>query len=85
MWSLKDSYCRGEPHLNRISLPALVIQSDGDSGVFPSDAQAIFDALASADKKLEMIEGDHYLVEPENARNEVADLIASWLNEQGAG
>ncbi|MDA7725616.1 hypothetical protein N8881_02395, partial [Pseudomonadales bacterium] len=45
MWSLKESHCQGPPHLNRIDNPALVIQSLADTGVFPSDAQGIFDAL----------------------------------------
>lgn len=79
MWSLRDSYCSGVPHLERITEPALVIQSDADTGVFPSDAQQIFDALGSADKQLEMITGDHYLVEPAGARDQVADRIADWL------
>ena len=67
------------PHLERISEPALVIQSDGDTGVFPRDAQLIYDSLGSREKTLHMIEGDHYLTEPSQARDEVADLIAGWL------
>lgn len=82
MWSLKDSYCRGVPHLNRINEPALVIQSDADTGVFPSDAQLILDSVASQDKQLEMVAGDHYLVEPDDARDKVADIIARWLHER---
>ena len=84
MWSLKDSHCRGAPHLNRITQPALVLQSDGDTGVFPSDAKAIFDAVGTQDKHLEMIEGDHYLQTPENARAKVADLIIDWLKAHDA-
>ena len=84
MWSLRDSHCRGAPHLNRITQPALVIQSLGDTGVFPSDAQAIHDALASTDKTLEMITGDHYLQTPETARDQVADLIVDWLKSHHA-
>ena len=84
MWSLRDSHCRGAPHLNRIAQPALVIQSLGDTGVFPSDARAIHDALASTDKTLEMITGDHYLQTPETARDHVADLITDWLKSRNA-
>ena len=32
--------------------PALVINADQDTGVFPSDAQRIYDALAGTDKTL---------------------------------
>lgn len=84
MWSLTDSHCRGAPHLARIKQPALVIQSRGDSGVFPSDAQAIFDAIGATDKSLEMIDGDHYLQSPDNARDGVADMIADWVKSKGA-
>ncbi len=84
MWSLEDSHCSGAPHLARITQPALVVQSTGDTGVFPSDARAIYDALGSDDKKLEMIPGDHYLETPDTARDDVADLIAAWLAGQGA-
>ncbi|MDA0977217.1 MAG: alpha/beta hydrolase [Proteobacteria bacterium] len=82
MWSLRDSYCSGVQHLQRIDEPALVIQSDGDTGVFPSDARQIIDSLASSDKRLEMIPGDHYLVEPADARDHAADIVAAWLAEK---
>ncbi|MEZ5557012.1 MAG: hypothetical protein R3E86_00480 [Pseudomonadales bacterium] len=84
MWSLSDSHCSGAPHLNRITQPALVVQSTGDTGVFPSDARAIFDELGAEDKRLEMITGDHYLETPDNARDDTADLIVGWLEEHGA-
>lgn len=84
MWSLRDSHCRGAPHLERITQPALVIQSDGDTGVFPSDARAIHDALGSSDKELQMIEGDHYLTQPTTARAGVADMIAAWVQARSA-
>jgi len=48
------------------------------------DAKAIYDALASTDKHLEMIPGDHYLEAPGNARDNVADMIADWLKTKGA-
>ena len=84
MWSLEDSHCRGAPHLQKITQPALVIQSTADTGVFPSDTKAIYDALGSADKTMEMVPGDHYLLEPDNARADVADMIAAWLQARGA-
>ena len=82
MWSLRDSCCRGAEHLGRITEPALVIQSDADTGVFPSDAEAIFQQLASSEKALHMISGDHYLQEPNDARDVAADLIQDWLQAQ---
>ena len=82
MWSLSDSHCSGEKHLQRILQPAFVIQSDADTGVFPSDAQAIYAGLGSADKHLEMIAGDHYLETPADGRQVAADMIAAWANSR---
>jgi esterase/lipase len=79
MWSLEYSCCSGAPHLQRISLPALVIQSTADAGVFPADAEKIFCDLASDDKELKMVEGDHYLLQPDGVRDAVADLIHDWI------
>jgi pimeloyl-ACP methyl ester carboxylesterase len=79
MWSLRHSQCRGAPHLARITVPSLVVQSLADTGVFPSDARAIHDALGARDKRLELVTGDHYLETPARARADVADLIAGWV------
>ena len=32
-----------------------------------------------ADKRLEFIKADHYLLEPDGARTQAADLIADWV------
>ena len=47
MWSLRHAQTRAEPHLARLTCPALVINAEQDTGVYPSDAQRIYDALAS--------------------------------------
>lgn len=78
MWSLRTSHCQGVPHLRRITVPSLVVQSTADTGVFPSDALAIHEALASNDKEMHLVTGDHYLETPTTARDDVADLIAGW-------
>ena len=79
MWSLDHSPCSGEAHLRKITCPALVIQADADCGVFPSDAQAVFDALGGSKKLLVSVAGDHYLLTPETARRDTALLIHDWL------
>jgi pimeloyl-ACP methyl ester carboxylesterase len=78
MWSLRHAQTRAEPHLARIDCPALVINAEQDTGVFPSDAQRIHDALASSDKTLTSIDTDHYFTTP-GARSEQADTIAKWI------
>ncbi len=80
MWSLREGQCRGAPHLAKVSVPALVIQSLGDTGVFPSDAQRIYAGLAARDKSMHLLDGDHYLTEPVGARAAVSDLIAAWVS-----
>ncbi len=78
MWSLRHAQTRAEPHLARIDCPALVINAEQDTGVFPSDAQRIYDALASTDKTLHSADTDHYFTTP-GARSEKADTIAKWI------
>ncbi len=82
MWSLRDSQCTSSAHLPRIRVPALVIQSLADTGVFPSDALAIHGALGSADLTRHEVRGDHYLQAPADARATVADLIDGWLRRR---
>ena len=82
MWSLETSQCRGEPHLQKLTMPALVVQSLGDTGVFPSDAKTIFEALAASDKSLEFLPGAHYFEDDPALRDRVADLIAAWIEKR---
>jgi pimeloyl-ACP methyl ester carboxylesterase len=82
MWSLAESQCRATPHLGRITAPALVVQSTGDQGCFLSDARAIHDELGSTDKRIELVPGDHYLRQPEGAREALADLVVGWVEER---
>ncbi|MFV0494585.1 alpha/beta hydrolase [Mycobacterium sp.] len=81
MWSLRVAQTRAEPHLARIDCPALVINADGDTGVFPSDAKRIFDALAGTDKTQAVIDADHYFLTP-GARDQQADMIADWISKR---
>jgi pimeloyl-ACP methyl ester carboxylesterase len=78
MWSLDASQCRGAPHLARVRVPSLVVQSTGDRGVFPSDARAIHDALGGDDTQLVFVPGEHYF--EDGGRPDVADLLAAWIS-----
>ena len=79
MWSLDNSRCGGAEHLAQITLPAVVVSATMDTGVFPSDAAGILDALGSQDKQLVELPGDHYFRAPAGARESVADLLAEWV------
>ena len=78
MWSLSAARCRGADVLGRVRVPALVIQSTADQGVFPSDARAIYDNLGSADKRFELVRGRHYFEDDDAALEDAIDLIAGW-------
>ena len=82
MWSLETSACRGADRLRQVALPSLVVQSLADQGVFPSDARAIFEALAATDKGLEFLPGRHYFEDDEPAREGVADLLTDWIRSR---
>ncbi|WP_019630536.1 alpha/beta hydrolase [Actinomadura atramentaria] len=84
LWSLDDSQTRAHPHLARITVPSLVVNADADTGVFPSDATAMYDALAARDKQRHDLPGDHYFLEPADARANLADLVEGWINERFA-
>ena len=84
MWSLETSQCRAEPHLANLHVPTLVISADSDTGVYPSDAKAIFEQVAAADKTFASLPGDHYFLEPDDGRDKVADLVADWISERYA-
>ena len=82
MWSLRTSQCTAAPHLARIIVPSLVVHATADTGVFDSDARALYDAVAAADKTLAAIRADHYLQEPDGSREQAADLIAAWVTSR---
>ena len=82
MWSLSAARCRGAEHLRRVRVPALVVQSTADQGVFPSDARAIYDNLGSADKRLELVRGRHYFEDDAAALTDVVELIAAWTAQR---
>ncbi|MFN3231120.1 MAG: alpha/beta hydrolase [Alphaproteobacteria bacterium] len=82
MWSLETSQCQGAPHLAKLTRPSLVVQSTGDTGVFPSDARQIFEAISAEDKTLEFLPGAHYFEDDPAQRDAVADLMAGWVRER---
>jgi hypothetical protein len=82
MWSLAESQCRVGEHLAKVKVPAIVINPHGDAGVYPSDADALYDAIGSDDKRRLDLPGDHYFQEPAGARDRVAEVIAQWIDER---
>lgn len=79
MWSLETSKCQGPEQLAKFAIPALVIQSRADQGVFLSDARKMFEAVGSKDKTIELIPGNHYLEDGPDYRHRAASIIADWV------
>jgi pimeloyl-ACP methyl ester carboxylesterase len=79
MWSLETSKCQGPEQLAKFAIPALVIQSRADQGVFLSDASKMFKAVGSKDKSIELIPGNHYLEDGPEFRHRAASIIADWI------
>jgi pimeloyl-ACP methyl ester carboxylesterase len=82
MWSLRTSQCIAAPHLAKITVPSLVVHATADACVYASDARGLYEAMAAADKSVEFIKADHYLLEPDGARDQAADLLAAWVGER---
>ena len=82
MWSLSDSQC-GLDQLRRVNVPALVVDADADTGIFPSGTAQIVAALRDRPDTppvaTHTVSADHYLLDPPGARLEAADLIAEWV------
>jgi pimeloyl-ACP methyl ester carboxylesterase len=82
MWSLETSKCQGPPQLAKLTVPALVVQSTADMGVFPTDARRIFESIAGPDKRLEFVKGAHYFEDREDHREAAIDLMTDWIGER---
>ena len=72
---------------HRLEVPAMIVEYDADNAVFPSDARAILASLASDDKTLVTVAGDHYGHPAPGAsdwgRNLALAAITSWLRSRG--
>ncbi len=83
MWSLTDSQCNIS-QARKITLPAIVIDADADTGIFASNTAKIVAALrdrpGAPEVEAHTLASDHYLREPPNARSEAADLIVDWIH-----
>jgi pimeloyl-ACP methyl ester carboxylesterase len=82
MWSLEDSKACFEHTGPAFKVPALVIQGTADVGVYPSDAQRIFELLGSVDKEIHLIPGAHFFEDSHRSLDRAVDLISSWVDSR---
>ena len=66
-----------------LRLPTLMLEYTGDQAAFPSDMEAIYQALGSSDKQRARVRGNHHgqaLVDGEPSGQEVAGrMVQDWL------
>ena len=82
-WSALSSNAAMLPCAADLSVPALMIEYTGDNSVFPADAQAIFDAIGSADKTRYRVHGNHHgqAIDPDlpSGQGIAGQHIRDWL------
>jgi pimeloyl-ACP methyl ester carboxylesterase len=83
LWSLSHTQVKIDRLFPHIHQPALVISGEHDQGCWPSYSQNIFDVLGSQDKTRARLDGGHYFEPPHGNRDQLADVIASWIEDKG--
>jgi hypothetical protein len=85
-WSGVSSNADVVSNAAKITVPSMVIYYRGDNAIFPSDARAVYDAIAATDKHLASAPGDHYgfgvgTQERTGAPQALAQIV-TWLRER---
>ena len=79
-WSIDDSRCNALVCAPRIKAPLLVIENSADDAVPQPHTRMLFDAAASADKTMHVIEGaTHYYAGQPELLAQVMGLTRDWL------
>ena len=63
----------------RMTLPALLIDYQGDNAILPSDTELIASSLASGQVARRSVPGDHYGFPAEQGRDAAVEEVVSWL------
>ena len=85
-WSGLSSRADLVANVARIEEPTLLVTPSRDREILPSDAQAIEQAIASADKQAVMLDARHYFEDagaqgsPDVER--LMDVVVSWIRER---
>jgi pimeloyl-ACP methyl ester carboxylesterase len=85
-WSGLSSNADVACNAAKITVPSLVVYYTGDNAIFPSDARTAYAAIASSDKQIHAVPGDHYgfAVGTQDRRGAPIALtrVAEWLRER---
>lgn len=86
-WSGLSSQASVLDRIHAVTVPTLVLNYTGDNGLYPDEAEEIYAASPSRDKKLALVEGDHFgfplAHKPgKGGREESLEIITAWLRER---
>jgi pimeloyl-ACP methyl ester carboxylesterase len=87
-WSGLSSNADLVANVAKITTPTLVIHAGRDREIYPSDLEAIAGALASTDKRVEIIAGARHYFEPELGEKATPhveacmDIVVPWIQER---
>jgi pimeloyl-ACP methyl ester carboxylesterase len=89
-WSGLSSNADLVRNVARITTPTLLVHAGRDREIFPADIQAIGNAMASTDKRIETVPGARHYFEPELGAKEspdvdrCMDIVVPWIQERFA-
>ncbi|MGH7966554.1 MAG: alpha/beta hydrolase, partial [Candidatus Binatia bacterium] len=88
-WSGLSSQASVLDRVSAVTVPTLVLNYTGDNGLYPDEAEEIYQVSPSRDKKLALVEGDHFGFplahkSGKGGREESLKIITSWLQERFA-
>lgn len=82
-WSIDDSVANAEACVRNIRVPFLAIENSADDAAPTSHMKAVYNAAASPDKMLKVIEGaNHYYTGRPELLEEACRLMMGWLRER---
>jgi hypothetical protein len=78
-WSGLSSRAEIEKTGARITLPCLLVEYEGDNGIFPSDQELIARSLGTKQLSRVRVAGDHYGFPAQQGRDAATAAIVAWL------
>ncbi len=85
-WSIDDAKVDSVDAGPRITIPSLIVTASADDACPVSHTDAMFDALASSDKRKETIAGANHYFSGANGRqhlDQAVTLMTNWMGERG--
>lgn len=73
------------PRVGAMTMPCLLMHGSADTLVLASDAQPVFEAIASPDKTVRIFDGLYHEIFNEPERLEVLSIVKQWLDERSSG